>query len=58
MTSLCVTINNSLRAMDAAEWCESNNIDYNLEYWGWPNTNYKFLFKKEDVMMVFLLKWK
>ena len=44
--------------MDAAEWCESNNIDYNLEYWGWPNTNYKFLFKKEDVMMVFLLKWK
>lgn len=45
-------------ATAAAEWCASNNVEYKLEFWGWPgSTVYKFLFEKELDMIVFSLKW-
>ena len=53
-----ISISDVGRAVDAAEWCKRNKINYNLECHGWPGpTIYKFEFQKEFDMMIFSLKW-
>lgn len=55
---MLVQINESHRATDAALWCVANNIEYTLEYWGWPGaTKYRFRFDNEQDGVNFSLKW-
>lgn len=45
-------------ATSAAEWCKFNNIDYRLEFWGWPgSTRYRFIFENDHDLVLFSLKW-
>ena len=56
--SLTTFINNTEVALEASSWCKYNDIDYNIEYWGWPgNTKYKFIFKNDQDLIMFTLKW-
>lgn len=58
MESISLMLDDSERATRAAQWCKRNRINYNLEYWGWPgNTKYKFIFKDDQDLMMFSLKW-
>lgn len=46
------------QATQAAEWCNNNRIDYDLQYWGWPGaTKYRFIFNDESALAHFILKW-
>ena len=56
--NLAITLDNSDRATRAATWCKRRRIDYDMEYWGWPSkTQYRFIFKQENDMLIFSLKW-
>lgn len=56
--NLQVTVSESETATQAAEWCQHNRIDYDIEYWGWPGTTtYKFCLKRDADMIMFSLKW-
>ncbi len=55
---LQVTVKDSATAHQAAEWCQLNHIDYNIEYWGWPGSKiYKFVFENHQDLVNFSLKW-
>ena len=58
MNSISLVLDNSERATQAATWCKRNQIDYDLEYWGWPShTKYKFIFASHQDLVLFSLKW-
>lgn len=53
-----VNIINPDVATRAAKWCKRNRINYHLEYWGWPGSKtYKFIFERDQDLVLFSLKW-
>lgn len=56
--NLTITLDDPNQATRAAQWCKRRRIDYSMEFWGWPgHTKYRFIFKQEDDMLIFSLKW-
>lgn len=53
-----VTIQDSSKATQAAQWCKRNRIKYDIDFLGWPgNTRYRFKFNNEKDLVLFSLKW-
>ena len=56
INTITVKTNSTNKIMNAINWLEENNIDYNIDF-NWPCSYYDFKFNNKNDASFFALKW-